>query len=127
MLVVRKDLKMRKGKIAAQCAHASMMVLLRQMAIEDASGMRRRTLEYAPGTPLAAWLDGAFTKVCVYVDSESALDDVYAKALENGVLAARVVDSGRTEFAGVPTKTVVAVGPAWIDDVDAITGELPLL
>jgi PTH2 family peptidyl-tRNA hydrolase len=38
-----------------------------------------------------------------------------------------IVDAGTTEFHGVPTKTCCAVGPAWADAVDAITGGLPLL
>jgi PTH2 family peptidyl-tRNA hydrolase len=44
-----------------------------------------------------------------------------------GVPCAVVVDAGQTEFHGVPTKTCCAVGPAWTDEVDAITGKLPLL
>ncbi|HJL01633.1 MAG TPA: aminoacyl-tRNA hydrolase [Polyangiaceae bacterium LLY-WYZ-15_(1-7)] len=127
VLVVRKDLRMRKGKIAAQCAHASMKVLLERMAPERAGGEVRRTLRYRPEEPLGAWLDGRFTKVCVYVESEEALDAVYAKARELGVPVARIVDSGRTEFGGVPTKTVVAVGPDWRERVDLVTGDLPLL
>jgi PTH2 family peptidyl-tRNA hydrolase len=43
------------------------------------------------------------------------------------VSCALVVDAGATEFHGVPTKTCCAVGPGWTDEVDAITGALPLL
>jgi PTH2 family peptidyl-tRNA hydrolase len=38
-----------------------------------------------------------------------------------------ITDAGATEFHGVPTHTCCAVGPAWTDEVDAITGALPLL
>jgi PTH2 family peptidyl-tRNA hydrolase len=77
--------------------------------------------------PMKAWMTGRFTKVCVSVDSEAALDAVVARAKAAGVPCALIVDAGQTEFHGVPTKTCCAVGPAWVADVDAITGDLPLL
>jgi PTH2 family peptidyl-tRNA hydrolase len=121
VIVMRKDLNMRKGKMIAQGAHASLKVLLDAGAISE----DRFTLALAPA--LAAWLGGRFTKVCVSVGSEAALDAVVEKARAAGVPCALVVDAGHTEFHGVPTKTCCAVGPAWTDEVDAITGELPLL
>ncbi len=130
VLVVRKDLGMRKGKIAAQCAHASMKVLLDAMPSAPDSEHpedRLRVLRYTSSSALGHWLDGAFAKICVYVQSEEALEEIYQRALEAKLPAALIIDSGRTEFAGVPTKTVVAVGPAWIDEVDEVTGGLPLL
>jgi PTH2 family peptidyl-tRNA hydrolase len=61
------------------------------------------------------------------VNSEAELDAVVAKAREAGVPCALIVDAGKTEFHGVPTKTCCAVGPGWTDEVDPITGALPLL
>jgi PTH2 family peptidyl-tRNA hydrolase len=121
VIVMRKDLNMRKGKMIAQGAHASLKVLLDAGAI----GEDRFTLALSPA--LASWLGGKFTKVCVSVDSEAALEAVVEKARAAGVPCALVVDAGLTEFHGVPTKTCCAVGPAWTDEVDAITGGLPLL
>lgn len=127
VLVVRKDLKMRKGKIGAQCGHASLKVLLdRCSRTIDQSGHRIVRFEYGPGSPWAAWLETGSAKVCVYVESEEALLEVYERARAAGLPAALVTDSGRTEFSGVPTRTVVAVGPGWVEEVDAITGMLPL-
>jgi PTH2 family peptidyl-tRNA hydrolase len=63
----------------------------------------------------------------VSVDSEAALEAIVAQAREAGVPCALIVDAGVTEFRGVPTKTCCAVGPAWADAIDAITGALPLL
>jgi PTH2 family peptidyl-tRNA hydrolase len=37
------------------------------------------------------------------------------------------VDAGLTEFNGVPTKTCIAIGPNWSDEIDEITGHLKLL
>lgn len=123
VIVMRKDLGMRKGKMIAQGAHASLKVVLEAGALALDEG--RFQLALSPA--LAAWLGGRFTKVCVSVDSEAALDDVVARARAAGVPCALIVDAGQTEFRGVPTKTCCAVGPAWTDEVDAITGGLPLL
>jgi len=120
---MRKDLGMRKGKMIAQGAHASLKVVL------DAGELDPQGTAFAIAVDPAmrAWLGGRFTKVCVSVDSEAALDAIVARAREAGVPCALIVDAGVTEFRGVPTKTCCAIGPAWADAVDAITGGLPLL
>lgn len=121
VIVMRKDLGMRKGKMIAQGAHASLRVLLERGESDDDRYVISMT------DAMKAWLTGRFTKVCVSVDSEAALDAVVARAKAAGVPCALIVDAGQTEFHGVPTKTCCAVGPAWVADVDAITGDLPLL
>jgi PTH2 family peptidyl-tRNA hydrolase len=122
VIVMRKDLGMRKGKMIAQGAHASLKVLTdRRRSVDD------DTFAIALTPAIAAWLTGRFTKVCVGVDSEEALDAVVARARAANVPVALIVDAGKTEFHGVPTKTCCAIGPAWSDEVDAITGELSLL
>ena len=119
---MRKDLGMRKGKMIAQGAHASLKIFLDRGALDPGGGYAFTT------TPaMAAWLGGRFTKVCVSVDSEAALDEIVERARAAGVRCALIVDAGHTEFHGVPTKTCCAVGPAWSDAVDAITGRLALL
>ncbi len=121
VIVMRKDLGMRKGKMIAQGAHASLAVFL---ARADHQG---DALAIALTPAMQAWLGGRFTKVCVGVESEAALDDVTARARAAGLPCAVITDSGKTEFHGVPTKTCCAIGPAWEDEVDAITGQLVLL
>jgi PTH2 family peptidyl-tRNA hydrolase len=122
VIVMRKDLGMRKGKMIAQGAHASMAVLLDRGA-QDGDSYK---IEMTPA--MHTWIvTGRFTKVCVSVNSEAELDAVVAKAREAGVPCALIVDAGKTEFHGVPTKTCCAVGPGWTDEVDPITGALPLL
>lgn len=125
VIVMRKDLNMRKGKMIAQGAHASMKVLLDRKTAPVGSAPAALTLALTPA--MEDWLGGRFTKVCVSVDSEAALDEVCRRAEEAGVPWAVIVDSGKTEFHGVPTKTCAAIGPAWVDEVDAVTGQLGLL
>jgi len=123
VIVMRKDLNMRKGKMIAQGAHASMRVLL-QAGVADQD---KRAFTITMDEPMAAWLGGRFTKVCVSVSSEAALDAIVEQAKAAQLPVALITDAGQTEFHGVPTKTCCAVGPAWAADVDAVTGALPLL
>src|SRR5215468_9790644 len=88
VIVMRRDLGMRRGKEIAQGAHASMIWLalrIRQPGSTFTDAERR-------------WLDGAFTKVCVRVESEEELLAVVQKAREAGIMAHLCVDAGRTEF-----------------------------
>jgi PTH2 family peptidyl-tRNA hydrolase len=117
MIVMRRDLGMRRGKEIAQWAHASMIWL----------ALRIRQPGYVFTEAERRWLDGAFTKVCVLVDSEEELLAVVQKAEEAGVLVHLCVDAGRTEFHGVPTPTCCAVGPDYPERIDPIPGHLKLL
>jgi peptidyl-tRNA hydrolase, PTH2 family len=122
VIVMRKDLNMRKGKMIAQGAHASLRVILDAGRATDPA-----TYQITMTEPMAQWMTGRFAKVCVGVTSEEALDEIVAKARAAGLPCSLIVDAGKTEFHGVPTKTCCAVGPAWSDEIDAITGALPLL
>lgn len=129
VIVIRKDLNMRKGKMCSQAAHASMKVLLDMSTkISDEDGETGgRTIVFLPGSAMNDWVNGIFTKITVSVDSEEALLAVHEQAKAAGLPTALIQDVGKTEFGGVPTYTAVAVGPAWADEIDPITGKLPLL
>lgn len=127
VIVLRKDLKMRRGKEVAQGAHASMAAILNSgNYARVADGGTLFSLDLPPGNALSEWLLGRFTKICVTVQGEDALKAIHAAAVNAGLPAAIIQDSGLTEFGGVPTYTAVAIGPAEASAVDAITGELPL-
>ncbi|HXI48858.1 MAG TPA: aminoacyl-tRNA hydrolase [Steroidobacteraceae bacterium] len=121
VIVLRKDLNMRKGKMVAQGAHASMAAILK-LAVREGDRLLIPLDER-----VEPWLLGRFTKICVSVNSEAELLAIHEKSLAAGVLTSLILDSGVTEFGGVPTNTAVAVGPDHASKVDAITGELPLL
>jgi PTH2 family peptidyl-tRNA hydrolase len=112
---MRKDLKMRRGKEIAQGAHASMAFLSKKVR----EGKFFSSLEYE-------WLNGLFTKVCVRVESEAELLKVVEAARAAGVQVELITDSGKTEFAGVPTHTCAALGPDLAEKIDSITGHLEL-
>jgi len=130
VIVVRKDLNMRKGKLAAQVAHASMKVILDRMFKYNVSSTKRHewVLEFSYDSPFDKWLNGLFAKIVVYVNSEKELLDLYDKAKENTwIPSALIQDQGLTEFHGDPTYTCLAIGPFWSEKIDKITGDLPLL
>ena len=135
MIVMRRDLKMRKGKIAAQSGHACVEATLMALAREGRLGEVR----VSPGegwvyldddgrepTALSDWFEAGVAKVCVYVDSEEELLDIARQGRERGFAVALICDAGLTEFHGEPTYTCLAFEPLHAEDVDPITGRLPL-
>jgi peptidyl-tRNA hydrolase, PTH2 family len=122
VIVLRKDLNMRKGKMVAQGAHASMKVFFDRMVH---LGLGVHQMEAS--TEMHHWMTNAFTKICVSVNSEQELLDIYNSAKNEGIPCSLIQDAGRTEFGGVPTYTAVAVGPDRSEVLDKITSKLPLL
>jgi PTH2 family peptidyl-tRNA hydrolase len=134
VIVMRKDLNMRRGKQIAQGAHASMKVILDLMSSEEydwscvhAKTEVHRSFSATKGSYLDQWLSGRFKKICVYVDSEEDLLEIVKKARDAGMLNSLILDSGLTEFGGVPTHTCCAIGPHDGDEINKITGHLKLL
>ena len=129
VIVMRTDLKnsnghkIRTGKLIAQGAHASLKAVL-DWGTNDKNGL---LIELPSKSPLKDWIEGRFTKVCVSVDSEKELLEIYNKAKAAGLICSLITDAGLTEFNGVPTKTCCAIGPEWSEDIDKITGHLKLL
>jgi PTH2 family peptidyl-tRNA hydrolase len=110
VIVMRTDLGMRKGKMIAQGAHAAIGAYLSdpsQCFIDE-------------------WQKTGTTKICVGVDSEAELLELYEKAGDS-IARHLVRDKGITEFHGVPTYTCFALGPAPSEQIDPITGHLKLL
>ena len=121
IIVMRKDLNMRKGKLVAQGAHASLGAILGQCKQEGNALVLDLSDER-----MAPWLTGRFKKICVYVNNEEELLKIYNTAKEDGLICSLIKDAGLTEFNGVPTLTAVAVGPDREDKVDKICKHLPL-
>lgn len=113
VIVMRNDLNMRKGKMVAQGAHASIMFLVRD----------RMQREYQD---VIDWMQGGMTKICVRVDSEEQLLEVQDRAEKEGLRVNLITDAGLTEFKE-PTKTCLAIVPNRTEDIDKITGDLKLL
>lgn len=126
VILIRKDLNMRRGKEIAQGSHASGEFLVNQL---------REAYNQSPGSATASvtlneeeiyWITKGMAKVCLRVNSEADLLKYHEEALRHGLKSFLIRDSGRTEFHGVPTYTACAIGPAAAERIDAVTGELVL-
>jgi peptidyl-tRNA hydrolase, PTH2 family len=129
VIVMRKDLNMRRGKQIAQGCHASMWGILNSLYKEENGDMVKYNLQVHKKSdlPLDAWLLGDYKKICVYVNNEKELMDLCEKAKERDLPCHLQYDNGLTEFNGVKTATCCAIGPSESFMIDTITRNLPLL
>jgi len=132
VIVIRKDLNMRKGKIASQASHSSFKVYLDLcediVENDEISGqLYKKVFTYEKNDHWDNWLNGIFTKIVVCCESEQELNDLYQKAKDSDIPCSMIVDAGLTEFNGVSTKTCIAIGPSNSDKIDEITKNLKLL
>lgn len=121
VIVMRTDLNMRKGKMIAQGAHASIAFLTRSIT----KGYTEYSINITPVQE--EWLENSFKKICVRVNSEEELEELAKQAEKAQIPYYIIKDSGLTEFNRVPTVTCMAIGPYFSKDIDKITGHLELL
>ena len=145
VIVIRKDLKMRRGKECAQASHASMSFLTKNLKLtkriramnssddfmEILGEVAYQTLEYDWSihfeTEVQNWLSNSFRKIVAYVNSEQELLELHEKALNKGLVSHLIEDNGATEFNGVRTNTCIAIGPHICSKFNDLTDHLPLL
>ncbi|KAH7347819.1 peptidyl-tRNA hydrolase [Plectosphaerella cucumerina] len=121
VLVVRTDLGMTKGKIAAQCSHATLAcykALSRAAAKNGPSSAEAKIL--------SRWERYGQAKIAVQTKSQDELKTLRSTARAIGVTAEVIQDAGRTQI-DPGSLTVLGVGPAPKSLVDTITGHLKLL
>lgn len=108
-IIIRQDLKLSRGKLAVQVAHAAVS------AAEHADAGARR-----------AWKDGGQKKIVLQVNALSEMYELKMDAEAAGLPTALITDAGLTE---VPPGTVTAlgIGPALSERLDGVTGELQLV
>jgi len=111
VIVVREDLKISPGKMAAQVGHAAVSCALR------AKDKDKRLF--------SNWMDEGQRKVVLKVGGLPELERIERMAGSAGLIASRIVDAGLTEIPP-GTVTCLGVGPAREADVDKITGNLKL-
>ena len=108
-IIVRTDLKMGKGKIASQCAHASVAAFLKA---------RKNNRE--------TWLKEGMKKIILKVKSKGALINIHKLAKKERLPSVLITDSGLTQIKS-GTITCLGIGPANEIKIDKITGNLKLL
>ena len=109
VLVVRNDLKMTKGKLAAQASHASVDALLKSHK-DDVEKWRKQGMK----------------KVVLKVADQKELMLVKSEAEEEGLVTALITDAGHTQL--MPgTITCLGIGPHKAEKIDKVTGHLKLI
>ena len=130
VIVFRHDLlkSLRKGKIAAQVAHASLGALLKHSDRYWNEEINHYSINFTfpKDSILDKWLNGIFTKICLYVEDEKELLELHKKIEAAGIPCALITDAGNTEFHGVPTVTCLGIGPWWSEYIDKFTKDLKL-
>ena len=109
VILVRRDLKLSKGKTATQCAHASIEAVLR-----------------SKDNVVEKWRREGMKKVVLKVENETKLLDYDYKAKRLDLTTALITDAGRTEIPS-GTITCLAIGPDEEGKIDKITGKLKML
>lgn len=104
--------KLRTGKYVAQGGHAYQLAL--------AEAQRQNTPAYQD------WIATRIAKVCLYVETEAELLELWEKIQASGLPCALIKDSGLTEFGGESTYTAIGIGPAYGFELKPLTGHLPL-
>ena len=109
VILVRQDLKLPKGKLAAQAAHASVEAVLK-----------------SESSIVKSWRREGMEKVVLKVKDEKELLHYFQLAKEADLVTALITDAGHTVVAP-GTKTCVGIGPDEEEKIDSITGKLLLL
>jgi len=137
VIVMRTDTtpKMRKGKMIAQGAHASLGVIFNYMSPEWGlftvkNGDKYKYQLWLPegevGENMRKWIEGSFVKIVVG-GTLSEVVESYEKAKVAGIPCSLIEDKGLTEFGGEITITCCGIGPDDPEKIDKITGHLSLL
>ncbi len=129
-IIVRTDLPMNAGKLAAQAAHSCMKVFFDKFEdtqIIDKEG--EETIDafiYKPSIEERYWIKNKFTKITKKVKNENQLLKVYEKAREAGLNVSLIKDAGLYGLEG-ENYTCIAVGPNYVEDCAPVVGKLRLL
>ena len=110
--LVRNDVKMGKGKIAAQVGQA---------AVDCALYAEKKDKK-----AFDAWYNGGQAKVVLKVDSLEELTRYMQEARSYGLHTSMITDAGRTQIEP-GSVTCLGIGPASKSDIDKVTGDLKML
>lgn len=113
-IIVRTDIKMGRGKIASQAAHAA--VILYRSSLKTNSPY------------LNLWMMQGQPKIILKVEMncDSVLHNIYQSAKEQKINVCMVRDAGKTQITS-GTVTSVGIGPDAIEKIDKLASRFKLL
>ncbi len=112
VVLVRTDLDMGKGKVAAQVGHASVELALR------AQKMDKKAFD--------SWMSSGQKKVVLKVSNKDEMIRYMNEARSNGLYTVMITDAGRTQIEP-GSETCVGIGPAPCSEIDRVTGSLKMM
>jgi len=112
VILVRDDLKLPKGKMAAQAAHASV-----ESVFETFNTDKKK---------LKAWKDSGMKKIVLKVKDQKELLQMCQEAQDKGMVAITITDAGHT-VVKPGTMTCGCIGPDAEGQIDKITGNLKVV
>jgi peptidyl-tRNA hydrolase, PTH2 family len=111
IIIVRKDLKITKGKIAAQVAHAAVSAYIKT---------QKKHTEYA-----SSWLEQGQKKIVLKIDTKKELLDLFEN-IKNQFPCALIKDAAHTQLKE-PDITCLGIGPIPENQIDKFTSKYKLL
>jgi peptidyl-tRNA hydrolase, PTH2 family len=109
VIIVRNDLKLPKGKLSAQVAHASVESVLK-----------------TDKEIVTKWRLNGQMKIVLKVENLNELIKYFNQAKDNNLSCSLITDAGKTVIAP-GTKTCVGIGPDIEEKIDLIVKDLKLL
>ena len=125
VILVRADLKMPKGKAAAQIAHASTQNFISYFQKSSTKDSLDMNANFSKDSKVYDWITNNFTKITLKVDSEEHLFEIVEKAKKIGINTTVIKDIGKTVF-NEPTITCACLGIDNKDTINKVTGDLKL-
>lgn len=129
VIIVRKDLNMPAGKLAAQVAHASWGMFSKNFEFIKTENGYKVEIEFNHNNKFhkaaKIWFEERFTKVILYVKSEEKLKEIYNKACKKGLPVCLIEDAGFTVF-NESTITCLGIGPCFPEDLIGVTDKLQI-
>lgn len=113
VMIVRNDLQMSAGKVAAQCCHGCLDAYQASMLADNTR------------TWVTLWESGGSKKITLQCDGLDSLHSLHAKASSLGLVAKIVCDAGHTQIAA-GSQTVLCIGPAPSQMINQVSGSLSL-
>lgn len=113
MLLVNMSLKMDKGKIGAQCGHATLGLYKQVMSMTKYQKM------------LEMWETNGQKKICAKLKDDGEMNLIISKLVDESIPHYTVIDAGKTQV-NAGSRTILAI-IGYENKLNQITGRLKLL
>ena len=118
-IIVRKDLKMQKGRMASVVSQASMKFLIENNEAERGDEIRVRLSQQE-----AEWINSSFSRSVLSVDSQEALKDIAFKCEMSGIDVYYVFDDKELNEGEIRELLSISLGPDEEDLIEQVVGSL---